>query len=185
MALKRREQHMWGVLIGAIAVGVSGLAMLVAAFAVPAVPKATFLVTAAVMLITAAFMWRLGYAPNFDAEDDQAIRANGIPGTATIMAAQPTGTTIKKQPEISFQLRLRYEGKPDYVVTRATLVPPDLVDRMTAGQTVKIIGDPGDPLKTVFDWDDVREVAPAWGTGGTFAERNSDTPPAGFGAPPS
>lgn len=183
MALKRREQHLTGVLIGAIAVGVAGLGMGIAAFVVPAIPTVTFLVSAAVMLGTAALMWRIGYASDFDAEDDARIRASGLPGTATIMAAEPTGTTIKKHPEIRFQLRLRLEGKPDYVVTRNALVPPEFVDRLAVGQTVKVLADPADPLKTVFDWDDVAHAAPAWGSGSS--RPSGDGSPQGWGTPPS
>lgn len=163
MTLKWYERPLWGVFIGGIVMLVVTVGFVITALTQPML-RTSFLITAAIMGILAIFMIRLGWPSNEEGEDDERIREAGLRGQATIEAVEPTGQTIRKQPEMRFRLRLRLPGHPDYVVTETSLVPEEAVGRMTPGRTVNVISDPKNVLKVVFDWDNLEKDVPhVWG----------------------
>lgn len=76
--------------------------------------------------------------------------ANGIPGTATILAAATTGTTINDMPQIELKLEIAAPGRNNYVITDRRCWNPLSLARLQKGTTLPVLVDPQRPKKVMF-----------------------------------
>jgi hypothetical protein len=147
-----RERANWGLLIGGFVMLVVAVAFLVIAVTVSIV-RVSFIVTGIIMALSGLFMLRLGWGNDEEKEDDDRIRASGVPGTATIESVQRTGNIVRHEPQIQMQLRLHVPGRPPYLITHREIVPREVAETLSAGTSLRTLSDPDDPLHIVVDWD--------------------------------
>ncbi len=75
---------------------------------------------------------------------------NGIPGTATILAADTTGTTINDMPQIKLQLEIEAPGRNRYAITDKRCWNPLSLARLQKGNKLPVLVDPEHPQKIMF-----------------------------------
>lgn len=75
---------------------------------------------------------------------------NGIPGTATILAASTTGTTINDMPQIELQLEIEAPGRNNYLITDRRCWSPLSLAGLQKGAKLKVRVDPRRPKKVMF-----------------------------------
>lgn len=75
---------------------------------------------------------------------------NGIPGTATILAANTTGTTINDMPQIELRLEIEAPGRDRYAITDKRCWNPLSLARLQKGAKLTVLVDPQRPKKIMF-----------------------------------
>jgi len=75
---------------------------------------------------------------------------NGIPGTATILSAGTTGTTINDMPQIELQLEIEAPGRNRYTIVDKRCWNPLSLARLQKGATLAVLVDPERPKKIMF-----------------------------------
>jgi len=84
---------------------------------------------------------------------DRKTLESGVPGTATVMSCEPTGTVINDMYYVcSIGLRVQLPAQPSYDVMIQQSVPITAMARMSPGTTIGVKVDPVDNTKTVIDW---------------------------------
>jgi hypothetical protein len=84
---------------------------------------------------------------------DQATLQSGVPGTATVMSLEPTGTVINDMYyvcRIGLRVQLPAQAPFDVIVKQS--VPITAMARVNPGQTIGVKVDPTDNTKVVVDW---------------------------------
>ncbi len=78
------------------------------------------------------------------------FRENGIPGTATILAATTTGTTVNDMPRIELQLEIAAPGRDRYTITDRRCWNPLSLAGLQKGAKLAVLVDPRSPKKILF-----------------------------------
>ncbi len=78
------------------------------------------------------------------------FRENGIPGTATILGAGTTGTTINDMPQIELQLEIEAPGRDRYTITDKRCWNPLSLAGLQKGAKLAVLVDPRSPKKIMF-----------------------------------
>ena len=77
--------------------------------------------------------------------------ATGVPATASIVSATPTGESIKKEPVVKFVLRLTIPGHPPYQVVHEQAVPPGVPPTaLQPGAVLDVRSQRDDPLDVMI-----------------------------------
>lgn len=84
---------------------------------------------------------------------DKKTLESGVPGTATVMSIEPTGTVINDMYYVCrIGLRVQLPAQPTYDVMIQQSVPITAMARVNPGSTIGVKVDPVDNTKTVIDW---------------------------------
>jgi hypothetical protein len=78
------------------------------------------------------------------------FRENGIPGSATILAADTTGTTVNDMPQIELQLEIEAPGRDRYTITDRRCWNPLSLAGLQKGAKLPVLVDPRSPKKIIF-----------------------------------
>jgi len=78
------------------------------------------------------------------------FRENGIPGTATILAADTTGTTVNDMPQIELKLEIEAPGRNRYTITDRRCWNPLSLAGLQKGAKLPVLVDPQHPKKILF-----------------------------------
>ncbi len=81
------------------------------------------------------------------------FQENGIPGTATILAADTTGTTVNDMPQIELQLEIEAPGRNRYTITDRRCWNPLSLAMLQKGAKLPVLVDPRRPKKIMFPDD--------------------------------
>jgi hypothetical protein len=81
------------------------------------------------------------------------LRENGIPGTATILSADTTGTTVNDMPQIELQLEIEAPGRNRYTITDRRCWNPLSLAMLQKGAKLPVLVDPRRPKKIMFPDD--------------------------------
>jgi hypothetical protein len=91
--------------------------------------------------------------PTLRQAEKERLLSSGIEGTATVMSSTATSQTDSEgRPVYDLMLRIEIPGRPPMQGPARTGVPADRVDRLEAGDTVKIKADPANPSSMTIDW---------------------------------
>ena len=82
----------------------------------------------------------------------QRLRAEGIPGRAAVMAAQPTGQFLNRQPEVVLRLRVTTPVHGTYRAEVTDYVPLTAIGRLSTGMPLTVLVDRADRTTLVVDW---------------------------------
>lgn len=78
------------------------------------------------------------------------FRENGIPGTATILAAATTGTTVNDMPQIELKLEITASDRDRYTITDKRCWNPLSLAGLEKGAELMVLIDPHHPKKIMF-----------------------------------
>jgi hypothetical protein len=115
--------------------------------------RSGFLLTAAILggvailLLVWGRKWQKGYA------EAQRIKAQGVPGQATIMSMRQTGVYVNEQPQIELQLNVQDEMYGSRQVTLKEYVPMMLLGTLSSGRPLPVKVDPANPNNVVIEWE--------------------------------
>jgi hypothetical protein len=101
----------------------------------------------AILLLAWGRKWQKGYA------EAQRIKAQGVPGQATIMSMRQTGVYVNEQPQIELQLQVQDEMYGSRQVTLKEYVPLMLLGTLSSGRPLPVKVDPADPNNVVIEWE--------------------------------
>jgi hypothetical protein len=101
----------------------------------------------AILLLAWGRKWQKGYA------EAQRIKAQGVPGQATIMSMQQTGVYVNEQPQIELQLQVQDEMYGSRQVTLKEYVPLMLLGTLSSGRPLPVKVDPANPSNVVIEWE--------------------------------
>lgn len=82
------------------------------------------------------------------------FRENGIPATATILAAGTTGTTVNDMPQIELELEIEAPGRDRYTITDRRCWNPLSLAGLQKGAKLPVLVDPRHPKKILFPDDE-------------------------------
>ena len=82
------------------------------------------------------------------------FRENGIPGTATILSADTTGTTVNDMPQIELKLEIEAPGRNRYTITDKRCWNPPSLAGLQKGARLPVLVDPRRPKKIMFPDDE-------------------------------
>ena len=75
----------------------------------------------------------------------------GLPGTAVVLAADPTGSVYNSQPEIRLRLRVTPADGTEYEAETVMIINPIYVPQFQPGKTVKVKYDKDDRSKVAVE----------------------------------
>jgi Protein of unknown function (DUF3592) len=101
----------------------------------------------AILLLLWGRKWQKGYA------EAQRIKAQGVPGQATIMSMRQTGVYVNEQPQIELQLQVQDEMYGSRQVTMKEYVPLMLLGTLSSGRPLPVKVDPANPNNVVIEWE--------------------------------
>lgn len=78
------------------------------------------------------------------------FRENGIPGTATILSASTTGTTVNDMPQIELRLEIEAPGRDRYTISDRRCWNPLSLAGLKKGAKLDVLVDPRSPKKIMF-----------------------------------
>ena len=96
--------------------------------------------------------WSRAYA------DAQRLKAQGVPGQATIVGMRQTGVYMNEQPQIELQLQVQTEMHAPYQVTVKEWVPLMFLGTLTAGRPLPVKVDPANPQRLVIEWENAMGI---------------------------
>lgn len=146
------ERSEWMLLGGGILMMICGVGFFVVAMSNSSV-RVSFLITGTIMLLSGLAMAYMGWGSDTRRKDEEQVLLTGIRGTATIMAIQPTGESVRKKSEVDLQLRSTLPGHPPYLITKTDLIEPGALASLAVGSAIPIVADPDDPLDITIDWE--------------------------------
>ena len=79
------------------------------------------------------------------------LREHGLPGVATIVSVQGTGTRVNGQPLIKLHLSVRVGDRPAYEANKSQVVPGAQLAQFQPGVSLRVKVDPKKPTRLVFD----------------------------------
>ena len=112
-----------------------------------------FVLTAAILgaVALALLVWARKWGRA--AADAQRIKAQGVPGSATITGMRQTGVTLNEQPQIELQLQVSTEMHGAYPVTVKEYVPLMLIGTLSSGRPLPVKVDPANPQRVIIEWE--------------------------------
>ncbi len=78
------------------------------------------------------------------------FRENGVPGTALILAADTTGTTVNDMPQVELKLEIEAPGRAPYTITDRRCWNPLSLAGLKTGAKLPVLVDPQHPAKIMF-----------------------------------
>jgi hypothetical protein len=112
-----------------------------------------FFLTAGILGIVAVGLlvwgrkWQKGYA------EAQRVRAQGVPGQATILGMRQTGVHVNEQPQIELQLQVQDQMYGSRQVTMKEYVPLMMLGALSSGRPLPVKVDPANPNNVVIEWE--------------------------------
>ncbi len=86
--------------------------------------------------------------------EKKRILAEGIPGTARILASSPTGQMDDQgRPIHQMTLQIEIQGRQPVMGPALAGVPPERADQLEVGDSVPVKADPNNPASIAIDWD--------------------------------
>lgn len=112
-----------------------------------------FTLTAAILgtLALGLFLWARKWGRA--AADAERIKAQGVPGTATILGMEQTGVTLNEQPQIELRLQVSTQMHGAYEVMVKEYVPLMLLGTLSSGRPLPVKVDPADPQSVIIEWE--------------------------------
>jgi hypothetical protein len=101
----------------------------------------------AILLLVWGRKWQKGYG------EAQRIKAQGVPGQATIMSMRQTGVYVNEQPQIELQLQVHDEMYGSRQITMKEYVPLMLLGALSTGRPLPVKVDPANPSNVVIEWE--------------------------------
>jgi hypothetical protein len=114
--------------------------------------RTTFLLVGAGLAGTAVILFLIGMRLHRRFREAQALRANGVRGTAQVLGAQQTGVYLNEQPQLALQLRISAPGHGTYDTTIKDYVPFVAMGLLGSGRPLTVLVDPLDPAKVIVEW---------------------------------
>jgi len=119
-------------------------------------------------------LWARSATKNY--ERAQALRQSGLAGTARVLSAEFTGTTMNEVPYMRMDLEVTIPGRPPYQVEHKDYVPIGRQFMLGPHATIPVKVNPNDPTDLVIEWEGASinpvvvttpfESQPAAGAGG-------------------
>lgn len=78
------------------------------------------------------------------------LRENGIPGTATVLAVETTGTTVNDMPRVELTLEIEASGRDRYTIRDRRCWNPLSLAGLQRGARLPVRVDPQRPEKIMF-----------------------------------
>jgi hypothetical protein len=78
------------------------------------------------------------------------FQQNGIPGTATILHAETTGTTVNDMPRVALTLEIDAPGRNPYTITDRRCWNPLQLAGLQRGAKLAVLVDPRNPKSIMF-----------------------------------
>jgi hypothetical protein len=78
---------------------------------------------------------------------------NGIPGIATVLSVEDTGTCINNCPQIELHLEISIPGHKPYNVIHKQCFSPLILAQFQRGSTIPVLVDPKKPKRIIFSRD--------------------------------
>lgn len=82
------------------------------------------------------------------------FRQHGVPGTATILAADTTGTTVNDMPQVELKLEIEMPGGNRYTITDRRCWNPLSLAGLRQGEKLRVLVDPRSPKRIMFVEDE-------------------------------
>ncbi len=82
------------------------------------------------------------------------FRQNGIPATATVLAATTTGTTVNEMPQVELKLEIEAPAGNRYTITDRRCWNPLSLAGLRPGAKLAVLIDPHSPKRIVFVEDE-------------------------------
>jgi hypothetical protein len=111
-------------------------------------PKGMWVLFAIIMLAAFAFTIYTVFFPDYQ---QQQLIKSGVPATAVILDADPTGSVYNSQPEVRLRLRVTPTDLPPYETEVEMIINPIYTPDFQPGKTVKVKYDKADPSKVVVE----------------------------------
>ncbi|WP_432829443.1 hypothetical protein [Dactylosporangium sp. CA-092794] len=128
-----------------------GVGFLIGSALVPEVHE-TFLVVGGLLAAGGVVLLLIGFRFNRRYLMAQALRANGVRGTAQVLAARQTGVTLNEQPQVALNLRITAPGHGTYDATVKEFVPLIALGMLASGQALTVLVDPQDRTRILVEW---------------------------------
>jgi hypothetical protein len=112
-----------------------------------------FYLTAAILAVVAVGLlfwgrkWQRGYA------EAQRIKAQGVPGRATIVGMRQTGVHVNEQPQVELRLQVEDPMYGSRQVTLKEYVPLMMLGVLSSGRPLPVKVDPANPNNVVIEWE--------------------------------
>ena len=90
---------------------------------------------------------------NQQAQAGQAVVADGVAATATVLAAAQTGALVNFDPGVRLDLLVTVPGQPPYPVSLDTVVPQIHLARVQPGASVPVRVARTDRDQVILDWN--------------------------------
>jgi hypothetical protein len=90
---------------------------------------------------------------NQQVQAGQAIAADGVAGTATVISAAQTGALVNFNPSVRLELLVTLPGQPPYPVSVECVVPQIHLARVQPGSTVPVDVARTDRQQVLIDWN--------------------------------
>jgi hypothetical protein len=111
-------------------------------------PKGMWVFFAIIMVAAFAFTIYTVFFPDYQ---QQQLIKSGVPATAVILDADPTGSVYNSQPEVRLRLRVTPTDLPPYETEVDMIINPIYTPDFQPGKTVKVKYDKADPSKVVVE----------------------------------
>lgn len=86
------------------------------------------------------------------AQTTQAVAADGLAGTASVLSATQTGALVNFNPTVQLELLVTVPEQPPYPVTLQTVVPQLHLARVQPGATIAVNVARADRQQVLIDW---------------------------------
>lgn len=90
---------------------------------------------------------------NQQAQTSQAVAADGVAATATVVSATQTGALVNFDPGVRLELLVTVPGRPPYPTSVETVVPQIHLARVQPGATVPVLVAGADRDQVLLDWN--------------------------------
>jgi hypothetical protein len=114
--------------------------------------RTTFLLVGGGLAAMAVILFLVGMRFHRRFREAQALRANGVRGTAQVLGARQTGVYLNEQPQVALQLRISAPGHGTYDTTVKEYVPLIATGMLGTGRPLTVLVDPLDPAKVIVEW---------------------------------
>jgi hypothetical protein len=114
-------------------------------------PMAPLLIAAISLLMPGLMMFKMGKGLHSAAKQAAYLIQHGKRTTATVQAAQFTGTTINHVKQYRITVSVNVEGQPPATAQMVMLLQPPEAAQFQPGVSVPVLYDPKDPTKVVLE----------------------------------
>lgn len=90
---------------------------------------------------------------NQQAQATQAVTADGVAATATVLSAAQTGALVNFDPSVRLELLVTVPGQPPYPASIEAVVPQIHLARVQPGSTIPVLVARTDRDQVLVDWN--------------------------------